>query len=51
VVQGVRRYDLHQGIAKQAGQTTYYTGETPTVDVPRPAARGADHLADRGING
>ncbi len=51
VVQGVRRYDLHKGIAVQAGQTTYYTGETPTVEVPRPTARGAIHVADRGITG
>jgi hypothetical protein len=39
VVKGVRRYDLHKGIAKQAGRKTYYSGETPTVEVPRPHAR------------
>ena len=42
MVRGVRRYDLHKGIAAQAGRSTYYTGETPTVEVPRPAARGAN---------
>jgi len=39
VVRGVRRYDLHKGIARQAGRSTYYTGETPTVEVSRPQAR------------
>ena len=36
-----RRYDLHRGIAKQAGQPTYYTGKTPAVEVARPHARQA----------